>query len=359
MHTNQPSPPGSLDLAAQLKAECKKWQDHVQTLEDSDDVFRIRTANRWLEQASTRPVPRMLFGKFWYEGELCILFADSNLGKSILAVQIGDAINRGVPITPFDFEAEAQPVLYFDFELTDKQFEARYSVDFEDHYIYRDDFYRGDLNPDNELPDGFNSFEDYLNFDLERSIIQTKAKVLIIDNLTYLRNETEQAKDALPLMKHLKALKNKYDLSILALAHTPKRDTTQAISRNDLQGSKMLMNFCDSAFAIGESHADKSLRYIKQIKQRNTEQVYGADNVCLCQITKPHNFLKYEFVAYGQEWDHLRALKETLTDTLVEQATELKQQGKSLREIGREMGISFQKADRLIKAATRKAQTQE
>ena len=57
-------------------------------------------------------------------------------------------------------------------------------------------------------------------------------------------NLSEKAKDALPLMKHLKVLKNKYNLSILALAHTPKRDLTKPITRNDLQGSKMLINFC-------------------------------------------------------------------------------------------------------------------
>lgn len=201
-----------------------------------------------------------------------------------------------------------------------------------------------------ELPEGITSFEDYLNLALERSIIQTNAKVLVIDNITYLGNENEQAKDALPLMKHLKALKSKYSLSILVLAHTPKRDMTQAITRNDLQGSKMLMNFCDSAFTIGESHNDKNLRYIKQIKQRNTEQLYGADNVCLFAINKPHNFLQYDFVSYGQEWEHLVTHKDGLKEADILKAVELKQQGKTLREIGRELGVSFQKADRLIKA---------
>jgi hypothetical protein len=43
---------------------------------------------------------------FWYEGELCILFADSNLGKSILAVQIGNSINTGIATEPFPIEAE-------------------------------------------------------------------------------------------------------------------------------------------------------------------------------------------------------------------------------------------------------------
>jgi len=336
---------------ASLQAECKQWQEDQQNLENSDDLFKIRSANTWLAEAATHQVPKMLFDKFWYEGELCILFADSNLGKSILAVQIANSINRGVPISPFQFEAEPQPVLYYDFELTSKQLEARYSHEFADHYIFRDDLYRGQLN-DMELPEGFTNFNQYLNHALERSIVQTKAKVIVIDNITYLGTENEQAKDALPLMKHLKALKTKYDLSILVLAHTPKRDMAQAITRNDLQGSKMLMNFCDSSFAIGESQNDTSLRYLKQIKQRNTEQVYGPDKVCLFTITKPHNFLQYEFLAYGKEWDHLSKQREVLNDSLIERATELKMEGKSLREIAKDMGITHQKVDRLIKAAS-------
>jgi len=174
-------------------------------------------------------------------------------------------------------------------------------------------------------------------------------KVLIVDNLTYLKNETEKAKDALPLMKHLKALKNKYGLSILALAHTPKRDLSKPITRNDLQGSKMLINFCDSSFSIGESHSDKNLRYLKQIKQRNTEQIYDAENVCVCQIDKPHNFLLFEFVNFGKEWEHLKQHTEKDKENLNEKVSELKQQGRSLREIGAELGISHMKVSRILK----------
>jgi hypothetical protein len=68
----------------------------------------------------------------------------------------------------------------------------------------------------------------------------------------------------------------------------------------------MLMNFCDSAFAIGESQQDRNLRYVKQIKQRNTEEKYGADNVCMFSISKESNFLRYDFEGYDKEWEHLR-----------------------------------------------------
>jgi len=89
--------------------------------------------------------------------------------------------------------------------------------------------------------EAFDNFEGFLNHSLEQALNETQAKILIIDNITYLKNETEKAKDALPLMKHLKSLKSKFRLSILALAHTPKRDLSKQITRNDLQGSKMLI----------------------------------------------------------------------------------------------------------------------
>ena len=337
----------------ELQKEAERLLKETYDFKESKGLFTVKTATRWIEQAKNRPIPKMLFGEFWFESELCIMFADTNLGKSILAVQIGNSISRGEPINGFKLEATKQPVLYFDFELTEKQFEGRYSIKndvkkiYENHYEWNDEFIRVEINPDATIPEEQN-FEDYLNSSLERCIVETGAKVLIIDNLTYLKNETEKAKDALPLMKHLKALKNKYGLSILALAHTPKRDLTKPITRNDLQGSKMLINFCDSSFSIGESHNDKNIRYIKQIKQRNTEQIYDSENVCVCQINKPSNFLKFEFLNFGSEWEHLKQHTEKDKDDLIDKILNLKNLGKSLREIGHELGISHMKVSRIL-----------
>ena len=335
-----------------IKTEAEQLLTQGNEAKESKGLFTVKTANRWIEQAKTRPIPQMLFNEFWFEGELCILFADTNLGKSILAVQIGNSISKGEQIRGFKLETPKQPILYFDFELGDKQFENRYSIKFEQHYNFDNNFIRVEINPDATIPEA-QTFEDYLNHSLERSINETGAKVLIIDNLTYLKNETEKAKDALPLMKHLKALKNKYGLSILALAHTPKRDLSKPITRNDLQGSKMLINFCDSSFSIGESHSDKNLRYLKQIKQRNTEQIYDAENVCVCQIDKPFNFLLFEFVNFGKEWEHLKQHTEKDKENLIERINELKQQNRSLREIGAELGISHQQVKRILDKQTK------
>jgi RecA-family ATPase len=344
---NQPQFDISIFNSNDFFEDAEQIENNLIEANENKGMFKVMPANKWIEQAKTRPIPQMLFGELWFEGELCILFADTNLGKSILAVQIGNSISKGEQINGFKLETKKQPVLYFDFELSDKQFENRYSVKFEQHYNFDANFIRVEINSEANIPEK-QSFEDYLYYSLERSIIETGAKILIIDNLTYLKTETEKAKDALPLMKQLKALKTKYGLSLIALAHTPKRDLSKPITRNDLQGSKMLINFCDSSFSIGESATDKNLRYIKQIKQRNTEQIYDADNVCVCQIDKPHNFLKFDFIGFGKELEHLKIRTEKDIEKLKESVLELSKQGKSLREIGNALGMSHSKAGRIL-----------
>jgi KaiC/GvpD/RAD55 family RecA-like ATPase len=327
----------------------KNVEELISTKEHEDEgLLKVQPANRWIDEARLNPVPKMLFGEFWLEGELCIHFADTNLGKSILAVQIADSITRCKQIIGFKLEASQQPVIYIDFEQSSKQFQARYSIEYSQDYRFSETFYRAEINPNASFSENFKTFEEYLYQAIEKSIEKTGAKVLIIDNITYLRTETEKAKDALPLMKELKTLKKKYGLSILVLAHTPKRDSSKPITRNDLQGSKMLINFCDSAFAMGESAKDVGIRYLKQIKQRNTSHIYGPDNVCICQISKPHNFLQLEFIGYGAESVHLKQQTDEENENLLQQILERHREGESLRQIGTALGISHMKVSRML-----------
>jgi len=269
------------------------------------NFFIAKTANQWIDESKIRPIPKMLFGEFWSEGEVCILFADTNTGKSILAVQIADSISKGEQIAALELEVQSQKTVYLDFELSDKQFEKRCSNNYTDHYLFSDNFIRAEINTEGQLPKKFKSFEEYLVYSIYRIIEMNDAKVLIIDNITYLKEDNERAKDALSLMKELKAISKKCNISVLILAHTPKRDSSKPITKNDLAGSKMLINFCDSAFTIGESSEGNGIRYLKQIKQRNTECVYHSENVAICKINLDYNFLKFEFIGYDREVNHL------------------------------------------------------
>jgi transposase len=351
------------EIAERIGREVKKapvWKDIAEP--ESSNLFVVKSGNEWLSVAKEKPVPKMLLGEFWFEGEICILFADTNVGKSILAVQAADAISRGVSLgeatrsTPLvlSVEAPAQKVVYFDFELTSKQFESRFSERVEgeesytNHYQFHPNFYRAEINPETSELQGFDKFEDYLNHSLDSTIISSGAKVLIIDNLTYLRDETENARNALPLMKYLKELKSRHGLSILTLAHTPKRDSSKPLGRNDLQGSKMLINFCDSSFAIGESHKEIGIRYIKQIKARNTEIIYHGENVLLAKIRKDSSFLHFDFIGTGSEREHLKPPFDGDKPTLIAQVKKAKESGKSIRQLSEEFGIPKSTVGRYI-----------
>ena len=323
-------------LVAPLHSHIDALQKHF----DSHTLLEVLTAQQWLALASGRPIPKMLFNEFWFEGEFCMLFADTNLGKSILAVQLADSISKGAAIPGFHLQAAPQRVLYVDFELSDKQFEARYSANFQDHYAFSAEFLRAELTSAPVGSEEAGRFETLLHAALEKAVVEHEARVLIIDNITYLSCETERAQHALPLMKQLKSLQRKYGLSILTLAHTPKRDLTRPLTRNDLQGSKMLINFCDSAFAIGESQQERRVRYLKQIKARNVELKYDSEHVCVCQLAKPTNFLQFQWHGFGAEFEHLRHQSEEERAGRRQEATALKATGMSNVEIARKLNVT-------------------
>jgi RecA-family ATPase len=313
----------------------------------SHDFFTIRTGNDWLAQQAQQPKAQMLFGEFWYQNEICILFADTNVGKSVLAVQIGNSLSRLDPIAPFGLEADACAVLYVDFELSAQQFEARYTHRGQ-QFMFAQQFYRAEISPDFNAPNNTEKPGLLVEKALEYGIKKTEASVLIIDNLTSLRTGTEKAGEALPLMKHLKALKSKYNLSILVLAHTPKRNPALPLGRNDLQGSKMLINFCDSAFAIGESATRPGTRFLKQIKQRYGTETYGTNHVALMQLIKDDSFLQYRFLHFDREANHLRRRSQQEREQLALRINQLHQQGHSQRQISRQTGASLTRVNSMI-----------
>lgn len=317
--------------------------------EDVNNLLLVRSVNQCINDAKSRPIPKMLFSEFWHEEELCILFADTNLGKFILAVQIANSISKGEAIRGFKLEAQKQVVMYFDFEMSDKQFEKRYSINYEHHYIFDNNFLRIEINPDCT---DFTDFEKALFEAIENNIVLYDAKILIIDNLTYLKTQaTEMAKEALPLMKRLKELKIKHNLSILALAHTPKRNLIFPITKNDLAGSKHLSNFADSIFAIGESCKDKSLRYLKQLKARATEVIYDSENIIVAEISQQHNFLAFEFMDFSNEREHLKLPSENEQADLDAAILSLKASQPQLtdREIARQLNTNPVKVGRVLK----------
>ena len=269
------------------------------------DIFSAMTANQTIAAAKTEKDPKKLWKEFWLENEVCCLFADANVGKSILAVQIGNHIGENVL-------KDSETVLYYDFELSKKQFELRYSDDANGTFNFSDRFIRVELDNDairDYCKNSRKAFDDVIMEAIEANIAKYNSRVLIVDNLSWLVNMKDTPLTAGKLMQKLCEIKKKYKVSVLVLSHTPKRNLGSPITQNSLSGSKKLPNFFDSMFAVGMSLKDPSLRYVKQIKVRTGKFKYDASHVMVCKIEKDGPFLGFFKVGYSTEEEQLRPSK--------------------------------------------------
>ena len=165
---------------------------------------------------------------------------------------------------------------------------------------------------------------------------------MIIDNTTFLSTHTpEDSQVALTLMKMLKELKTSMDISVLVLAHTPKKVGAFGITIQDLAGSKHLSNFADGVIALGDVKSERNVRYLMQVKpSRSGEHKFDKSNVILCELEKEDKFLSFRFLRFCKEHELIGQADEGGKDEKVARMKELQRQGKTVREISDEVGIS-------------------
>ena len=321
----QPVAPTDEQLA-ELRRQ-KGWNWGITTV----GCIELQSANDAIIEAREMPNPIRLYPPFWNEGEIACLFADSNVGKSILAVQIADHI-------ALNFR---RVVHYYDFELTKKQFQMRYTVEqTSKSYIFSPYLRQPVVAVEGDIAGN----EDSLMNAIEQAAVSDQCSVIIIDNLTCLCNNSESGDTAGRFMARLMELKKRLGLSVLVIAHTPKRDLTQPISQNDLAGSKRLFNFFDSVFAMGKSAHDNT-RYIKQIKTRMGILEHGINNVLTGQVVQyDDGFLCFEPSVTCDE----RHLLDTKSDSRLSEVAQLRSEGLSIRKIAEQLGVSKSVIGRMV-----------
>jgi KaiC/GvpD/RAD55 family RecA-like ATPase len=279
--------------------------------------------------------PKKLFGQLWAQGENAFLFAEDGAGKTILANQIGCSIATGKQIPGFQNEVEPQPVVLFDAELSDYQFNTRYPEGLPENFkrmTFAEDGQSALVKADIHFV--VNQIEEAAN--------ELQSKVIILDNLAALTSMIDCTKttDSIQLMGLLNDLKKK-GFSILIIDHCrkpQKENEFKTISKHDLQGSKMKTNLVDSVFSIGKSCQGENHRYIKALKIRSYEMAYTKNAVATMYLkTEP---LRLDFIGLDAEWQHVNDRSS--------QINKMSCEGKSQADIAREFGISQQAVSKLI-----------
>ena len=172
----------------------------------------------------------VLYPNIVLEGDLCIIFGQSGIGKTIFAMQVAREIAD-----------KGKRVLYLDFEMSERQLALRYNTP-----NFPPTFFRAELRTDNAV--------DNVLTEIERAAVENHAEVLFIDNITALGQSLDKGMEAGTLMTSLNALKKEHGWTLVVLNHVPKRYSgAMPLSLEAIQGSAKLNQLVDDAIGLGVS----------------------------------------------------------------------------------------------------------
>lgn len=300
------------------------------------EVFGYDTLNQVIDEGRKAGKLKPLFKNLWFEQELTMLFGVTNVGKSILGIQIAEEIARS-----------GEKVIYFDYEMTMQQLCRRYCNDnLSRRYQFSDNLIRPDLEHDKNL--SFRLRNERLHTRMEEAVNVCGIKNFIIDNITSLNNKLSNGDQAAKFMLELKNKVNKLGASVLLIGHTPKElPNNRTLTLDRLAGSKNISNFLDACFGVGKVTDDSEANsiYIKQLKARSCPITLNENRVLVCTLKKREDeFLGYEEVGFDVEKNLLKGHIDITPQK--EQAYLYYSKNKSYRKTAEKIGVS----DKTVKA---------
>ena len=274
-----------------------------------------------------------LWHGLWYQGEMACLFGEPNVGKTILAMQIANELNK-----------RGLKTLYFDFENAAHQFKSRYKTDKFNYSTGDGEFIVKPLNPNySTAPLDSRSILDYI----KKDFVTERAPIIIIDDITHLIGSGDQA-DVRYVLNTLRSWSQHFLVSILVLAHSKRRKPTSLTTIDSLAGSFEYSYAFDSIFSLTRANyynakQNNITHYIKHHKNRMGPVTYHEFNVITAQFGRDENngFLQFNnLYTGGNERQLLRDNGYNTPEQITQAIIEYKKLFLTTREIANLVGCS-------------------
>jgi hypothetical protein len=299
-------------------------------------------ANEILADMSAFKPPEELFDAYWRAGELAMLTGPAGAGKSLLAVQMAEALARGSGIETFRMPEGRRKVLYVDMVHSRAQFQQRYS-----HvaggrggkpriYRFSENFYRAE-------PDDLAGFEAWLRAQIEEHRFQA----VVIDDLAAFKETLGGTREMLRLMRGLRKIKRETGISILVLWATRPRAAMRPAGDDGSAARHMLAEIADSVFALDMRARQNEERCLVQVHSRGARIVWDSRNAPVCRIVDMDDgFTRLAFDRRSTP------PMDTATAGLVCRIKAMHDAGTPYRQIAKELGLAFSKVVRLCRKWT-------
>ena len=327
--------------------------------EPAKSFISIDSFGKYIEEGKLMDEPKELIPHILVEHETTILFGDTGLGKSTLAMQIAcevaaqtyEVVEQTFEATEntedtFDnacHESRRKRVLYVNFELSQQQWAKRFPKK-----KFPENLFIANINYSlmRDVTD-----QSHILDEIQRIAVENEIEVVIIDNLTNLCINSKEGGEAGNIMLQLISLRMTHNWTMLILAHVPKRKPCDPLSLNDLAGSKILSNLADNVIGLNKSKKDKNARYIIQLKYRSFPIELDYKNVQELRLTMSDDWLHFEYGDYDEERSHLPRARDEKAELERDIVRELKEpNGLTYRDIADKLGTSLSMVSRVAKS---------
>lgn len=354
-------------------------REHMQE-KQTKSFITINSFHNYIEEGKMMEAPKELISHILVEHETTILFGDTGLGKSTLAMQIAcevaeqtcevaeqtcevaeqtcEVAEQNCKVAEETCEAIAKTnnsfgsacqaskkkrVLYVNFELSQQQWAKRFQ-----NKAVPDNLFIANIDYSlmHDVTD-----QSHILDEIQRIAVENEIEVVIIDNLTNLCINSKEGGEAGNIMLQLISLRLTHNWTMLILAHVPKRKPCDPLSLNDLAGSKILSNLADNVIGLNKSKKDKSARYIIQLKYRSFPIELDYKNVQELRLTMSDDWLHFEYGDYDEERTHLPRSRDEKAELERDIVKELKEpNGLSYRAIAEKLDTSLGNVQRIAKS---------
>lgn len=299
--------------------------------QESESFIIVKPFRQYVADGLKMTPPKELIRHIVVMHETTILFGDTGLGKSTLAMQMA-----------IEMAESGRKVLYVNFELSQQQLAKKFPAKEIPENLYI-------ANIDYTLMHDVTDQTQILG-EIEDKALFYHCDVLIIDNLTNLCINSKEGSEAGNIMLRLISLRMTHNWTMIILAHVPKRKPGDPLSLNDLAGSKILSNLADNVVGINKSKIGKEKRYIIQLKYRSFPIELDYKNVQELTMTTTEGYLHFEFGDYAEERTHLPRSRDEKAELERDIVKELKEpNGLSYRDIADKLGTSLATVQRVAK----------
>jgi predicted ATP-dependent serine protease len=304
----------------------------------------VKTFAQLAKDGESLPEMKKLFGNYILEDNVVLFPAERGVGKTFFSLQVAICVAEGY----FEFLGESIDMfgntLYLNMELGERVMSARLAK------LYKT-VERAEGNPFQAYCiTARKNFTD-IQEDLEEHIEKYKPVLVVIDNLRTLFSDSnnEKNQDMTKAINKLITMRDKYKFALVLVHHTKKGSGFQRTSSDLQSGAGAISDLVDGDFFLRKSNQDKALRLLKRAKSRNCEEQEGSKLIRLNPET-----LWFELVSENvDEGMHIYAPDTPASERAeqMQQAVLLRSEGKTVEQIGQELGVNKSTISRWLKTA--------